>query len=231
MLSYRLPSWTDFVSLVQDIGLSFCPASVRRRHPPASTERVLSIAKITGLLQALAFVALLVLSYAAFMRQRAHQFGAALERTSIQAQSGALVLFTLDFLIHPSSLLLLYLAVEGFVRFLGSIVFGTILPSLPVTLSFKLKNYLDTKPQAVIQDRFEHLEDGERVLISSAHPKTGWNASITIDIDGQWYEIEKEEIGNLPLAHTYLLRPAPPGKVLRGYERYVPPPTEKITTL
>lgn len=192
---------------------------------------MLGIAKITGLLQVFGFVALLVLSYAAFLRQREHQFGAALERTPLAVQSGALVIFTLDFLIHPSSLLLLYLAVEGFVRFLGSIVFGAIIPSLPVTLSFKLMGYLRTKPQVVIEDRFERLQDGVRLMISSAHPKTGWNASITIDIDGQWYEIEKEEVGSPPLAHMYLLRPAPQGKVLRGYERYVPPPVGKVATI
>jgi hypothetical protein len=191
---------------------------------------VLDIAKITGLLQALSFIALLVLSYAAFLRQRAHRFGAALERTSLTVQSGALLIFTLDFLIHPSSLLLLYLALEGFVRFLGGLVFAEIIPSLPVTLSFKLMDYLHNKPQPVIQDQFEYLQDGEHILISSALPKSGWNASITIDIDGQWYEIEKEEIGNPPLAHAYLLRPASPGKVLRGYERYEPPTGKKITT-
>lgn len=180
MASFRLPSSTDFVSLIRDVCLSYCPASVRRRHRPASTERVLAIAKITGLFQSFAFIVLLVLSYAAFIRQRDHQFGTALQRTSLTVQSGALVIFTLDFLIHPSSLLLLYLAVEGLVRFLGGIVFGTITPSLLVTLSFKLMSYLGTKSQVVIEDRFEHLQDGERVLICSAQPKAGWNASITI---------------------------------------------------
>jgi hypothetical protein len=157
------------------------------------------------------------------MRQRVHYFNPALGQAAPTIQTGALVLLTFDFLIHPGTLLLLYLLVEGALRFLGGVVFGEIVPSLLVFLAFKLKGYRRARPQAVIEDTFENLPDGGRVKIASAYPKPGWNATITIDIDGQWYEVEKEESGMPPRAYIYLLHPAPAGKVLRKYERYVPP--------
>ena len=51
-------------------------------------------------------------------------------------------------------------------------------------------------------------------------PKTGWNSSITIGIDGQWFEMEREEHAQPPRPYVYVLRPAPPGKILRGYQEY-----------
>jgi hypothetical protein len=157
------------------------------------------------------------------MRQRILQFGPVLGEAAPVIQTGALVVLTFDFLIHPGSLLLLYLLAEGALRFLGGVVFGEIVPSLPVFLAFRVKSYRRAKPKAVIEDSFESLPDGERVQIASAHPKLGWNATITVDIDGLWYEVEKEESGMPPRAHVYILRPAPASKILRKYERYIVP--------
>jgi hypothetical protein len=217
--------------LLKDACLSFCPAAVRRDHRPESTERALGAAKITGFLQTLFFAALLVFQYIAFIRQRTHQFGSVLGNAAPAVQAGGLIIFTFDFLIHPISLLLLYLMVEGALRFLGGVVFGEIVPSFSVFLAFKLRGYRRAKPQVVIEDTFENLPDGERVKIASAHPKSGWNATITIEIDGRWYEVEKEEIGMQPRTYIYLLRPAPMGKILRKYERYMLPAAESIGTI
>ena len=70
-----------------------------------------------------------------------------------------------------------------------------------------------------IADSLVRLPDG-RVRIASATPKAGWNASVTIGIDGQWFEVECEDQAQLPHSHVYVLRPAPPGKILRGYQEY-----------
>ncbi|HXB20774.1 MAG TPA: hypothetical protein VNV88_05285 [Candidatus Solibacter sp.] len=223
MLSHQSPSWAVFRSLLRDIFLSFCPIAVRRSHPPESTERTLAAAKITGLLQALVFAVLSVFHYAAFMLLRAHQLGRVLGGAAEAVQGAAMILLTFDFLIHPGSLLLLYFLVEGVLRFLGGVFFEEIVPSLPVFVAFKIMSHRRAEAPTEIPDTFENLQDGERIRIASAHPKSGWNTTITIDIGGQWYEIEKEEIGTPPRAYIYLLRPAPAGKILRKYEQYMPP--------
>ena len=70
-----------------------------------------------------------------------------------------------------------------------------------------------------VADAVERLPDG-RIRIASAAVKAGWNSSVTIGIDGQWFEVEREEQAQPPRPYVYVLRPAPPGKILRGYQQY-----------
>ena len=49
---------------------------------------------------------------------------------------------------------------------------------------------------------------------------------------GQWFEVEREEQAQPPRPYVYVLRPAPTGKILRGYQEYdiAPPDTPEIKT-
>jgi hypothetical protein len=67
-----------------------------------------------------------------------------------------------------------------------------------------------------LADQLENLPEG-RMRIASVGAKTGWNAN-TIGLNGQWFEIEREESDALPRPFVYILRPVPPGKILRRYE-------------
>src|SRR5262249_44318240 len=66
---------------------------------------------------------------------------------------------------------------------------------------------------------FERLPEG-RVRIASSTAKPRWNASVTIGIGEQWMEVEREEHGPAPRWFVYILRPASPGKIMRGYQEY-----------
>ena len=130
----------------------------------------------------------------------------------------------LDYLLHPFSLFLLYLTIEGFIRFVGGLITGEVVPSLAVSLLFKAFNSFSRardRRQSVLLpvDLLENLPEG-RIRIASAGTKAGWNTSTTIGLNGQWFEIEREESGMPPRAFIYILRPAPPGKILRRYEVY-----------
>jgi hypothetical protein len=59
-----------------------------------------------------------------------------------------------------------------------------------------------------------------RLRIESNRTKSGWNTSITIGINGQWFEVEREEHGTVLRPFIYILRPASSGKILRGYQEY-----------
>jgi hypothetical protein len=143
-------------------------------------------------------------------------------------------LIVLEFLFHPLSLLLLYIALEGAVRFIGSLIISEVVPSLFVFLLFKIS---DATPQSIsrrrtgppVADTLERLTDG-RIRISSAELKDGWNSSITLGIDGYWFEVEREAHAQPPRPCVYFLRPAPPGKVLRGYQEYPAATPETLGT-
>ncbi len=143
-------------------------------------------------------------------------------------------LIVLEFLFHPLSLLLLYIALEGAVRFIGSLIISEVVPSLFVFLLFKIS---DATSQSIsrrlngplVADTLERLPDS-RIRIASAEPKDGWNSSITLGIDGQWFEVEREAHAQPPRPCVYFLRPAPPGKVLRGYQEYPAATPETLGT-
>jgi hypothetical protein len=211
-------------SILRDFLLSFCPAAIRRQRRPGSQLTILRSATWGGLAQFLLAALLLIIDLKRHFVLRAQQFGPHMAGSNETGQAIVALIVFLDFLIHPLSLLLLYLAIEGLVRFAGGLITAEIVPNLLVSLYFKtadsasrsLAHRRDAPPVADIADR---LADG-RIRISSASRKTGWNSSITVGIGGQWFEVESEEQAPPPRTFMYVLRPASPGKVLRGYQEY-----------
>ena len=218
------------LELLHDIALAFCPAGVRSTHRPHSTSRVLQAATLTGLLQTLLCSWLLFSGYRTLLALRLAKYGNVLERGNETTQAWFLVVFFIEYvLFHPLALLLLYLALEGCVRFVGGLCFSEVVPSLPVVLAFKASGFIrrtqtqrKLAPLAAIPDAFEVLADGERLRIATALAKPNWTANLTIGIHGEWYEVEREEIGAPPRVYVYVLRRAPIGKILRAYEEYFP---------
>jgi hypothetical protein len=211
-------------SILRDFLLSFCPAGIRRQRMPGSQLTVLRSATWGGLAQLLLAALFLIVRLKRHFVLRTQQLGPHLAGSNETGQAIVALIVFLDFMIHPLSLLLLYLAIEGLVRFAGGMITGEIVPNLLVSLYFKTANSTSRSlarrhgpaPMADIADR---LPDG-RIRISCTNRKAGWNSSITVGIGGQWFEVESEEQAPPPRAFVYVLRPASPGKVLRGYQEY-----------
>lgn len=223
------------LELLRDIGLSFAPASVRSVHRPHSSLRVVQAATLTGALQAFLCWRWFLSGCVAFLSLRSRQLGSAFQHQNGSTQAWFIGVFSLEYvLFHPLGLFLLYLSVEGFIRFVSGLFVSETVPSLPVVLAFKIKTYAQRKkeerdllPLASIPDSFEALPDGERVRIAASRAKLKWNASLTIGIEGEWYEVEREERGPLPRPYVYVLKRASIGKILRAYEEYDPPAAVK----
>jgi len=211
-------------SLLRDFLLSYCPAAVRRTLPPESTLRALHAATWGGLAQLLLAGLVFLIRLQSYFVVRGHQLAPQIAGSNETVQAGITVIVALEFLIHPLSLFLLYLAVEGLVRFVGGLITSEIVPSLFVSLGFRaVDSFSRSREQRrsgpFLADIFEHMPDN-RIRIASSSAKAGWTASITIGIGGQWFEVEREENGPSPRSFIYILRPAHPGKVLRGYQEY-----------
>jgi len=214
--------------LLRDIALSFCSARTRSLHRPQSPLTVLRASILTGILQTLACSWWLVSGYKAFLLQRMEQYGHILNRANETTQAWFGGLFFVEYvLFHPLALLSLYLAMEGCIRFAGGLCVSEVIPSLPVVLVFAIKDRIGKRQEqrelerlASIPDAVDVLAGGDRFRIATAVAKPHWNPSLTIEIQGEWYEVEREERGTVPRAHVYLLRRAPAGKILRAYEKY-----------
>jgi hypothetical protein len=216
------------LNLLRDIGLSFCPASVRTVHRPHSSLSVVRAAIITGALQIFVCSRWFLSGFMAFLSLRSQQYGSALQHQNESTQGWFAMVFFFEYLMfHPLALLLFYLAFEGFIRFVGGLCVSEVVPSLPVVLAFTIKTYAEHKKTqtelhvlASIPDSFEVLADDERLRIAASRAKLTWNATLTIGVGGEWYEVEREEKGTPPREYVYILKRAPVGKILRAYEEY-----------
>jgi hypothetical protein len=216
--------------LLRDIALSFAPAWVRGAHRPRSPITVLRGAVLTGLVQMCLCAWQLLIGYQAFLTQRMQQYGQILTRGNETTQAWFGGVFSVEYILfHPLALFLSYLALEGLIRFVGGLCASEVVPSLPVVLFFAIKARMRSRPEDLppIPDEVEALGDAGRFRIAAASAKVNWNASLTIEIGGECYEIEREETGSPPRTHIYLLHPVPLGKIRRGYERYDLPATMK----
>lgn len=212
-------------SLLRDTALSFLPESMQAIHRPHSTVTLVRATTITGMLQFLIFAVLTILRFKAFALLRRQQWSPVIGGASDAIQVTAMLILTLEFLIHPLSIVLVYFSIEGLTRFISGLVLEHPLGTLPAFLAAKFlarrrekqaTDYAKRQPP----DLVEFTSGGEHVRIASCLPKPTWNASITIGIQGEWYLVEREETGAYPHVYIYVLKRAPMGRVLRGYEEY-----------
>ena len=207
-------------SSLRDFLLSFCPAKVRQTWRPSSQLTVLRAAMLSGTAQFLLTAFVLTAQFKHYFIARSQQMAPHMGGVNSTGEAVVTVLVVFEFLLHPLSFLLLYIALEGAVRFIGSLVTAEIVPSLLVFIFFKLSDSIRQRREGpAVADALERLPDS-RIRIASAIPKPGWNFSVTVGIQDQWFEVEREEHAQPPRPYVYVLRPAPPGKILRGYQEY-----------
>lgn len=160
------------------------------------------------------------------MAHRIAQLSQYLRGTGEVTQSGGVVFLTVEYFFYPVSLLLAYFAGEGFLRFAAGLITSEVFPTLPLYLTEKVmsaraKGIRQKQMSALPPDLIDHLGDG-RVLVAGALEKTTWNETVTIVIEGSWYQVEEKRRGKPPRPFEYLLAPCPEGRVLRRLEEYPP---------
>jgi len=211
-------------SFLRDFLLSFCPAKVRQTWRPGSQLTLLRFAMWGGAAQFLLISFALIVEFKHFFILRSQQIAPHMDGVNSTGEAVVTVLVVFEFLLHPLSFFLAYLAFEGAIRFIGSLITSDIVPSLLVFLFFKIsastsRSISRQRRGPLVEDAVQRLSD-DRIRIASAAVKAGWNSSVTIGIDGRWFEVEREERAQPPRPYVYFLRPAPPGKILRGYREY-----------
>jgi hypothetical protein len=211
-------------NLLRDFLLSYCPAWVRQTYRPESTLRVVRAATWGGLGQLLLAGLALVLGLNSYFFTRLHTLAPHSDGVNSTGEAIIVWMVAFEYILHPLSLLLIYLAIEGSIRFVGGLIASEVVPSLAVSCYFKVSHSLSgarvrRQSSPAVPDVIEYLPE-DRVQISSAKEKTDWNASLTIGISGEWFEVERKEVSQSSHSYVYILRRAPLGKILRRYEEF-----------
>jgi hypothetical protein len=175
-------------SILRDFLLSFCPAKVRQAWRPGSQLTVLRAAMWSGAAQLVLTTLVLVAQFENYFTARSQQIAPHMDGVNSTGNAVITVLVVLEYLFRPLALLLLYIALEGAVRLIGSLITSEVVPSLFAFLFFKLsastsRSISRQRMGPPVADAVERLPD-TRIRIASAAVKAGWNSSVTIGIDG-----------------------------------------------
>lgn len=152
------------------------------------------------------------------------------EKGGDTAVRGMAIIFFLAYLLLPVTILLIYFAFEGAVRFVAAGATGEVVGTLPLALvdiaGQKWNAYYAEKKQG---PRVPDLVSGPPtdgsgydLSIASCREKSGWDHLMTVSYKETFYEIVDYVEGDAPRKHVYLLRLAPVHKVVRGLHYYDP---------
>ncbi|MGB9121551.1 MAG: hypothetical protein WCE73_13085 [Candidatus Angelobacter sp.] len=177
-------------TILRDFLLSFCPAKVRQAWRPSSQLTVLRAAMWGGLAQFLLTAFILIVQVKDFFILRLQQAAPHMGGVNSTGEAVVTVLVVLEFFFHPLSVFLLYVTLEGAVRFIGSLITAEIVPSLLVLLLFKLSDSTSglvrrQRQDAAVADAVEHLPDRRIRLPQPRQSPTVTPASpLALTVDG-----------------------------------------------
>jgi hypothetical protein len=217
--------------------MSFLPP----RYRP---DQRLKFETMTGaMLQGLGTMTFLVYRFMIFSWQRAGILGPPVDTPSnlpeVNANYGTGIFAMAEFIMQPLHMLLLYLFYEAVVRFVGAWVSGQVLGSLPLYLVSGVHGLFDKAAHrhyvgARVLDEVFPVGDG--LVVRSSRPKLHWNPYMTIEYQGEFYQMVREEPGEKPRRFTYHLQKNPVGRVVVTIDHYktddvMKPPPRDATVL
>jgi len=209
--------------------LSFLPERYRKTFTPYEIPPAGAI--WSGILEVLLCLGLLIRGYFAYMNERMASIPAlaltkAGERGGESAIMGLGSILMLEYMIQLTTLMLVFLMLEGFVRAIAAVASDEVLPSLPLKVLAFLHAKLDARAHekqlgARIRDEVRPDAAAQSLQIASCRPKP-WTRLTTISHQGEFYEIVAESKGPAPRPFVYVLRKKPPTGVIRGIHPYDP---------
>lgn len=225
------------IGILLGLGVVLLPMRFRQRWFPHGQGNLRASAAISGAMQMIFALALLIFRYPRFASHQVTQlysFGVALaaaEKGGETAVRGMGIVFLLAYILLPVSLLLIYFAFEGAVRLIAATATGEVVGTLPFVLieaaGRRWNAYQSEKKQGprVPDEITVAAPDGDHELaIASCRRKMGWDRLMTVSYQNQLYEIARYLYveGENPRRHIYYLRPAPAHKIVRGIHHYDP---------
>jgi hypothetical protein len=219
----------DWLNFIRGIPYSFLPKTYWGSWRPSSTADFTQSAIVSGAIEFALCVYLLFRGYLHFLFVRTHQLQAGATANE-GTQLYFLALLSLEYAFHPFSLFCIYLSCEGALRMWAAFFTDEVIPSLPLRLIVFAQNRWKARREKEadrleLPDMFNRVEgENYEVHISSQRPKDGWRVSVTVIIEGEFYEIMQAEHSEKDHRFIYLLRKLPQGSVIRGMYRYEPPP-------
>jgi hypothetical protein len=133
-----------------------------------------------------------------------------------------------DFWLRPFNLLLGYFVLEGVIRVGGGLVDQTLgtLPLYAISgmhgVFDRIRYKRDLGPLVADEVIRGRRGQGYDLKIRSCRPKLNWNPYMTVELDGEFYQMFKEEPADGSRKFAYYLRKNPIGRVVVVIDHYTP---------
>jgi hypothetical protein len=212
------------------------PRQFRSRWGWASEASLRTPAIFSGFAEAAVCLALIIHRYFVFFEWRMGTIAdAALRRGggdealgNTGAQFGAGFLVLVEYAIRPLTLLLIYFSIEGLVRLFAAWVGDECVGTMPLYLlagglEGARKRWREHQLGPRVPDEVQFCKGiSYDLCVASCRPKPAWDRLITIEYNGELYELFDEKKGGPPRPHIYQLRILSPGRIIRGLHHYHP---------
>ena len=178
-----------------------------------------------GILQTLAALLLLIVRLFDFVAQNSDSMGKRSELIFDHIGGGAVyasgVLAMADVALHPVSIIGYYFFFEGVVRTMAALVGHQVIGTLPLYLLAAVHGFWKKAKHGkyigpLIED--EVIRGTSRsdydLKVYSCRPKLDWNPYVTIEFEGQFYQLMREEPGPESFRFVYYLRKNPVGRIV-----------------
>ena len=180
-----------------------------------------------GIIQGLGAMGFLIQRFLTFSWMRAGIIGDPVDTPSnmpeVNANYGTGVFAMAEFIMQPLHMLLLYLACEGIVRLLAAFISHQVIGSLPLYLPGWVHGLFDKAVRrrymgARVVD--EIVRHGVDLVVHSSRPKLHWNPYMTIEYEGEFYQMLNEGPSTKPRRFAFYLRKNPVGRVVVTIDHY-----------
>jgi hypothetical protein len=217
------------MNLLVSMFLAFLPKRYRESLTPHAAPP--SGAVLGGILETLTGLGLLIHGYQSFATERLAALPASVlmkagEKGGESAIMGFGSILLLEYVFQFTTIVLLFLTVEGAVRAIAAVGSGEVLPSLPLQALAFLQGKLQARGREIqlgkrIRDEVQFTPDEEFMQIASCRPKS-WTQLTTISYEDEFYQLITTKVGPAPRRFVYILRKKPVSGVIRGLYRYHP---------
>ncbi len=221
-------------SLLLGIILSLLPKRYRDRLPASAHADLRQGALVSGFATAVVCLFLFIVRNVDFFRQRIGDIGQrAIDRgyegilAYPYAQYGMGAATTVEYLFQPITVVVIYLGLEGTLRFFAALITQEVTGTLPLYLlawiedlfsQARAERKLGPRVPDIIEEVYSNEYDARVFTCRRRH----WDRMFTLGWNGQFYEVVGEQPGKPPHPYIYRLRKSPKGRVVRSVYPYDP---------
>ena len=204
------------IQFILGVVVAFMPPRYR-----AAGARLREQGMVSGILQLLIAIGILVVRFYIFSWRRAAIIGPGVDTPSnlpeVNANPGGGVFMMIEFVLQPLNMLLLYFFYEGLIRYAAANFSDQIVGTLPFYVvsgvhglieKAKYRRYVG---ELIPDEIFRGSGKAFDLKIYSCRPNLHWNPYMTVEFENEFYQMFKEEYGELPRRFIYYLRKSPPG--------------------